>query len=136
MAMVEWLRASVWQRANATCEYCLMPQSLIKTRHQIDHVIARQHGGQSAEDNLALICQHCNLHKGPNIASIDPVTGALVPLFHPRRDRWIDHFELKGPEIVGLTPVGLATAEILALNDPLVLALRDALITEGVYPLT
>jgi hypothetical protein len=111
-----------------------MPQSLTRLRHQIDHIIARQHGGPTAEANLALICQHCNLHKGPNIASLDPVSNALVSLFHPRRDRWIDHFEWRGAEIVGKTAVGRTTVVILAFNDPLILTVRAALISEGVFP--
>ena len=25
-------------------------------------------------------------------ATVDPVTGAVVPIFNPRRDRWSEHF--------------------------------------------
>ena len=82
--------------------------------------------------SLALICQHCNLHKGPNIASIDHTTGRLVPLFHPRRQRWADHFEWRLAEITGITAIGRATVAILNFNDPLVLDVRTALIAEGV----
>jgi hypothetical protein len=59
---------------------------------QIDHIIARKHGGGSAEDNLAFACFYCNTHKGPNIAGIDPVSREVVRLFHPRRDVWKEHF--------------------------------------------
>jgi len=48
--------------------------------HQPDHIIARQHGGQTTADNLAFACIHCNRHKGPNIASIDPIYGDLKKL--------------------------------------------------------
>ncbi len=51
------------------------------------HIIARQHGGESGLDTLALACLHCNQHKGPNIAGRNPETGEVVELFHPRRDQ-------------------------------------------------
>jgi hypothetical protein len=69
-----------------------MPQSAYDLPFQIDHIIARQHGGQTRSNNLALACTRCNLNKGPNIAGIDAKSGALVPLYHPRLDRWSEHF--------------------------------------------
>jgi 5-methylcytosine-specific restriction endonuclease McrA len=51
---------------------------------QLDHIIARQHGGSSDSDNLALARLHCNRHKGPNIAGRDPLTGVIANLFHPQ----------------------------------------------------
>ena len=53
---------------------------------QIDHVIAEQHHGATVPENLALPCLNDNLHKGPNIAGLDPPTGLLTRLFHPRQD--------------------------------------------------
>lgn len=53
---------------------------------QIDHIVAEKHHGQTVADNLALCCLNDNLHKGPNIAGLDPETGTLTRLFHPRRD--------------------------------------------------
>ena len=43
--------------------------------HQPDHIVAVQHGGETVSENLALACCDCNLLKGPNLASVDPVTG-------------------------------------------------------------
>jgi hypothetical protein len=43
--------------------------------------------------------------KGSDIASLDPLTGELVPLFNPRRDSWPDHFRLDGPILEPLTPL-------------------------------
>jgi hypothetical protein len=63
-----------------------------------------------------LACHHCNRHKGPNLAGIDPNTGQMVPLFNPRTQRWGDHFELQGEWIMGLTPIERATAWVLAMN--------------------
>ncbi len=128
------LEREVWRRAGNACEYCRMPQAFYDTRHQVDHVIARQHGGPTAADNLALACFPCNNHKGPNIAGVDPRTGQVVPLFHPRRDRWSDHFRWRGPILAGRSPAGRATVRVLAINDPDAVAVRRALIAEGVFP--
>lgn len=111
-----------------------MPQAASRLRHQIDHVVARQHGGETCLENLALSCISCNLHKGPNLAGIDPETGELTRLFHPRRDRWPDHFAWDGAVLAGRTPVGRATARVLAVNDPGAVEVRRALIEEGRFP--
>jgi hypothetical protein len=95
----------------------ILPVAAPVVRFHIEHIIARQHGGGTDPDNLALACGKCNFSKGPNIAALDPETGQLVPLFHPRRDEWQDHFSWSGTEVVGLTPVGRATAVLLAMND-------------------
>jgi hypothetical protein len=71
-----------------------------------DHVIARKHGGGTAEDNLALACFYCNSAKGPNIAGIDPQSGQLVPLFNARRQSWPRHSRWVGPCLVGRTRIG------------------------------
>src|SRR5208337_5662096 len=52
----------------------------------IDHIIARQHGGSTTLDNLALSCLHDNTHKGPNVAGIDPISKRISRQFNPRRD--------------------------------------------------
>ena len=104
---------------------------MVAESFQVDHVIARQHGGTSELGNLSLACYHCNLHKGPNIASVDPASGGLVPLFHPRWDHWPEHFEWDGPRIVGRSAIGRATVRVLAMNDPDAVAVRAALIAEG-----
>ena len=103
-------------RAAERCEYCLLPQFALPLPFQIDHIIATQHEGDSDPSNLALACPHCNRHKGPNIAGLDPVTGQLVRLFHPRLDRLSDHFRLEGPRIAGKTPAGRTTVRVLEMN--------------------
>jgi hypothetical protein len=80
---------------------------------------------------LALACHRCNLHKGTNLSSVDPVTGDVVPLFHPRRDQWHKHFTLEGARIVGLTPTGRATALLMQFNARRRLELREGLISDG-----
>src|SRR5688500_7880882 len=116
--MDEPLQQVVRSRAQALCEYCCMPEAETSLPFVIDHVIARQHGGRTEPDNVALACGRCNLCKGPNIAGIDPKAARLVRLFNPRTDRWPDHFEWQGAVISGRTPIGRTTAAVLALNQP------------------
>jgi hypothetical protein len=66
--------------------------------------------------DLALACYHRNAHKGPNLSAIDPESGELVRLFHPRQARWDEHFERNGVLIVGRTAVGRATVGLLKMN--------------------
>lgn len=46
------------------------------------------------------------------------MTGELVPLFHPRRERWSDAFQLVDASIVARTAAGRATVRLLQLNRP------------------
>jgi hypothetical protein len=121
-------------RGGGICEYCRLPEIVSHLPFPLDHIIARQHNGPSSEENLALSCPECNLHKGPNIASIDAETGGLVRLFHPRRDRWSEHFRWRGALLVGLTSIGRATVHVLGINMGGRVALRDALMRAGIYP--
>jgi len=83
----------------------------------VDHIIGRQHRGTDGDENLCLCCIRCNLKKGPNIASVDPESGAIVPLFHPRTQSWEQHFTLlRDGTIDGRTPEGRATARLLDMN--------------------
>jgi hypothetical protein len=82
-------------------------------------------------ENLALACSQCNRLKGPNVASVDPLTGAVEPLFHPRRDLWKQHFSFVGQRIEATTPRGRATLALLRLNAPQRLRLRAALMESG-----
>jgi hypothetical protein len=129
------LRDEVWQRAAACCEHCRMPQIYAEASHEIDHVIAEKHHGLTALENLALACFHCNNHKGPNIAGVDPETGELTRLYHPRQDEWTSHFQWNGPVLVGRTAIGRATIDVLAINVRHRVGHRQALIEEGVFPL-
>jgi hypothetical protein len=59
-------------------------------------------------------------------------TGEIVRLFHPRRDRWGDHFEWNGPDLIGKTQVGRVTIDVLAIGDPNFRDVRCALLDEGI----
>jgi len=120
-------REFVRSRAADRCEYCgLHEEDSPAVSHQIEHVIPRKHGGTDETDNLALACIACNLYKGPNLSGIDPSTGEMTAIFHPRQDQWPEHFVFDGLDIVGLTSKGRTTVAVLRLNDPVHLRLRIA----------
>jgi len=128
-------RAVVLSRAGQRCEYCRIHQEDEPFYcFHVEHIVAQQHDGSDDADNLALACHHDNEHKGPNLSGIDPETGKVVRLFHPRRQRWSRHFCLEGPVIIGRTQCGRATVAVLALNAPDRVQLRAELIAAGVYP--
>lgn len=96
--------------------------------------MARQHHGPTTEDNLALACFFCNSYKGPNIAALNPATGRTVRLFNPRKDRWDRHFAWDGPLLLGLTLTGRLTIDLLAINRPEAVELREHLLRERGLP--
>ena len=126
--MDEYLAERVRERAENACEYCCMPRSCYPTvPFPVDHIIARQHRGPTALHNLALACLHCNSHKGTNLTGIDPATKRTTRLFNPRRHKWDRHFRWHGPYLIGKTGVGRTTVEVLAMNHPDVIQVREEL---------
>jgi hypothetical protein len=125
------LRRLVRTRAAECCEYCLIPEQITLAAHWVDHIVAEKHGGQTEEGNLALSCVLCNQRKGSDLTSIDPQTGQITPLFHPRRDRWQEHFRWVGARIEPLTPIGRVTVRLLQLNHPDRIAERELLLQIG-----
>lgn len=125
------LRRLVSERADNCCEYCLLPESLSLHKHEPDHIVPVQHGGETDSDNLALACMRCNRHKGPNVGSFDPETGTLVQFFNPRTQRWADHFEMMDAVIYPLTAEARVTVKIFRLNDEDRVAERQRMIKAG-----
>jgi hypothetical protein len=121
------LEDAVRKRASGRCEYCQFPESAGELSFHIDHIISQQHGGQTVLENLALACPFCNRFKGPNLAGIDPVTGAVTPLFHPRNENWSEHFTWNGPVLMGVSATGRATVAALKMNSPEAIELRRLL---------
>lgn len=118
------LRREIRLRAKECCEYCSLPQtSFPLVSFHIEHVVARQHGGNDDAANLCLACHWCNLFKEPNLSTL--VEGELTRLYNPRTDRWIEHFRCIDGEIFGLTDVGAATVKLLNMNDPDRIELRQ-----------
>ena len=58
----------------------------------------------------------------------------MVRLFHPRNDRWADHFQWDGPLLRGRSRIGRATIIVLAINAPDAVAERELLGEMGKIP--
>lgn len=128
------VRSLVVVRALESCEYCLVHADYAAFAHEVDHVIARKHGGTSEADNLAYACAQCNRFKGSDISALDPESGKITPLYNPRTMTWADHFKLEGPRIVPLTAIGRATERLLQFNQIDRLLLRKELLVKRRYP--
>lgn len=129
------LRRFVEQRARGYCEYCGVPDNFGYLPHEVDHIYAEKHGGQTIESNLGLSCFFCNRYKGSDLASLDPIDGAtVVRLFHPRRDTWSDHFQLVDARIEPRTDVGRVTVRLYHFNDTERITERVMLLIIGHYP--
>jgi hypothetical protein len=111
----------------------LLPQAVALHQHEPDHIVPRQHGGETHESNLALACLRCNRYKGPNVGSFDPLTGVLVPLFNPRTQTWASHFAWDGATILPLSPEVRVTVNVLHLNEEDRVAERQRLMGIGRY---
>jgi hypothetical protein len=100
----------------------------------LDHVVPRAAGGPTVAENLALACVSCSLRKWAKQTAPDPDSGEEVPLFNPRTQVWVEHFRWDGPRMLPLTPIGRATVAALALNRPLILAIRQEEAARGHHP--
>ena len=129
-------KKAVAERANGCCEYCRSQARFAIQPFSIEHIIPRSQGGETVMDNLALSCQGCNNHKYNKTEGRDPVSGDLVPLYHPRNQQWSDHFAWNEDFslIIGLTATGRATVETLQINREGVVNLRRVLYTMGEHP--
>jgi hypothetical protein len=130
------LRRSVERRAEHRCEYCRCPLAVATEPFAAEHIIPTVRGGATILDNLALSCSGCNGHKYDRTEGYDPVSQSMAPLYHPRQHTWSEHFAWSEDytQIVGLTPTGRATVEMLHLNREGVVNLRWILFLVGLHP--
>lgn len=130
------LRLAVAERAQACCEYCWSQARYATQSFSVDHVFPASLGGETDLNNLALSCQGCNGYKSNKTQAIDPISQELVSLYSPRLHNWSEHFCWSDDYTVllGLTPIGRATIEILRLNRGPLLNLRRALYVLGEHP--
>lgn len=132
------LRANVEERAKGYCEYCLAFSQFSPSNFEMEHIIPEKKGGKTEADNLALACRRCNGLKFTKTQHIDPISKAMVDLYHPRKDNWHDHFHWNEAEIlvIGKTPKGRATIDLLQINRANNQNLRALLLLVGLHPPT
>jgi hypothetical protein len=110
------LRRQLEMADDHRCAYCHTSQANSGYPMVVDHVLPQSSGGLTEFANLCFSCHRCNLFKGAVTERIDPLTSNITPLFHPRRQRWADHFawDEEGIHLIGLTATGRVT--VLAHN--------------------
>ena len=131
-------RQAVVERAHGCCEYCKSQARFATQSFSSEHILPRHLGGETTLNNLALACQGCNNHKYTKTEARDPLSGNLAPLYHPRQQRWHDHFAWNDDFslIIGLTPIGRVTIEALQMNREELVNLRHVLYAMGEHPPT
>ena len=130
------LYPAIANRAGNRCEYCQAPEQVFNFAFEVEHIEPRAGGGSDSLDNLALACESCNLYKAAATTGRDDLDDRDVPLYHPRMDRWAEHFRYD-PEsgmVVGLSATGRATASRLRMNSAFQLRARLHWMRLGLYP--
>ncbi len=129
------IQKQVIQRAEHRCSYCRSP-SWAGVPMVMEHIIPLVAGGNSSLDNLCLACYRCNEFKGAKREGTDPFSNLKVMLFHPQQQIWTEHFTWSDNklEIIGLTPCGRATVNVLKLNNSQLITARQIWIIAGLHP--
>ena len=130
------LKNQVIARAKGCCEFCRAQLRYSTNSFHVEHYIPVSLGGSSRTENLTLACPQCNLHKAIKIEAIDPVTEQKVQIFHPRQMKWDDHFRWSDDTLymIGISPTGRATVELLQTNRENLVSLRGALQQLKLHP--
>lgn len=135
MSNVSWaaIVRLVHERARHCCEYCQTCRDTIGQAMHVEHIDPNE--GDDPE-NLCLACPTCNLSKSRATSALDPITGMIVPLFHPRRQQWQEHFRWieNARRVQGLTPTGRATVERLRMNQERLVVARALWVKAHCHP--
>ena len=130
------IKDEVRKRAKGSCEYCKCLKKFVPGSFACEHINPSVRGGTYNLDNLAECCSGCNQSKFTAISAPDPHTNQSVPLYHPRKDNWRDHFKWSEDllKMEGLTPTGRATIIRLQTNREELINLRKITIGIGHPP--
>ena len=128
--------AQVALQAGHRCEYCHAPEAVFIFPLEVEHIVLLSRSGDDTAANWALACRACNLYKATYLSGSDPESHMVVRLFHPREDRWEDHFQVAttSGEIVGCTPIGRATVARLEMNSMAQVVARLQWMRLGLFP--
>ena len=126
----------VAERAGHRCEYCLAPESVFNFPFEVEHIVPLSLKGTNDETNLALSCRSCNLRKGVSIQGREDDSDSDVRFFHPRKDRWYEHFraDTDSGQLIGTTPIGVVTIKCLKMNSVAQVTARRLWIQLGLFP--
>ncbi len=129
------LRRRIRAHFTLCCAYCRTHESLTVVTFEVEHIVPRSSGGLTEFENLCLACPSCNRFKSNRLHGKTD-DGLVCPLFHPQRDPWHQHFDwsIDGTLIVGLTPAGKATIQLLRMNRPQLTEVRFLWVAAGKHP--
>lgn len=130
------LRIQIQAADRNRCGYCLTSETNSGIPSAYDHIRPRSKGGKTEFENLCQACRPCNEFKGDLVEVVDPLSGQMVALFHPRTQVWNAHFEwsFEGAQIIGLTDVGRATVVALQMNNLTIVTARRRWVIAGWHP--
>lgn len=130
------IQRAILEFSKGYCEYCVLPANFSTDFFHFEHIIPLVLNGKTELVNLARSCGLCNNNKRDKIEHIDPLTQQVVRLYNPRQDIWTDHFQWSDDDlyIIGLTPIGRATIELLKLNRSNAQNLRKLLKMADLHP--
>lgn len=129
-------KEKILKASSGKCEYCKSPNNYTSELFTIDHIIPVSKGGSNDFDNLAYCCSGCNTFKSDITSFLEENEQEWISLFNPRTQKWKEHFAWSEDykEIIGLTPSGRVTVELLRLNRSSVKNLREVLVVVGKHP--
>ena len=132
----EKLKQQIYSHFNNCCAYCLTANALMPITFECEHIIPRSAGGKTGFENLCLACPMYNRYKSNRQKVPDPQTQAIVSLYHPHLQLWIEHFAWNESytEIIGLTAVGRATIFVLKMNRSELMRVRRMWVKMGEHP--
>lgn len=130
------LRDRLLEADNRHCAYCYTTEANTGQPMTVDHIVPQSQGGETILENLCFACRRCNEFKGSTVSAQDPLTGEIVALFHPRQQKWADHFQWDetGTLLIGLTAAGRATTIALNMNNPVIVDARRRWVSVGWHP--
>lgn len=130
------LRQEVLAASRPWCCYCLTQTEITGVLLTVDHIIPEALGGLTVRENLCQACWECNLYKGQHTAGHDLATHRQVALFNPVTQSWPDHFawDETATRIVGKTPTGRVTVQVLRLNRDHLVQARGHWVAAGWRP--
>ena len=123
-------------RARHRCEYCHAPEIIFNFPFEIEHIIPISLNGSDIKSNLALSCRSCNLYKSSHVTGIPPKEKNEISLFHPRKNKWKQHFtvNIEDGRIIGLTEIGRATIARLRMNREAQIIARKQWMLLEIFP--
>ncbi len=130
------IQRAILELSKGYCEYCILPSNFSTDYFHFEHIIPLALNGKTEFNNLARSCGICNNNKRDKVSHIDPLSKQIVRLYHPREDNWMNHFQWSDNDlhIVGKTPTGRVTVDLLKLNRLNAINLRKLLKMAGLHP--